>query len=102
LLIILLTFPSSPNKYSILNTLSGTHNVGTGQEYTTLGAAVAAYNTLALTSCNVPVDGCTLPSETFPITINSNTGQCNQHANHQAASSVTSTISGSVASSIFN
>jgi len=53
--------------------MSGTYTVGVGGNFTTLTAAVAAYNTACL---NGPVvfsliDN-TYPSETFPITINAN------------------------------
>jgi hypothetical protein len=38
------TPPASPNSYTISNTLVGTYNVGAGQTYTTLTAAITAYN----------------------------------------------------------
>ncbi|MBL8000498.1 MAG: T9SS type A sorting domain-containing protein [Flavobacteriales bacterium] len=42
------TPPTTPSSYTISNTLSGTYTVGTGGNYATLNAAVAAYNTNCL------------------------------------------------------
>jgi hypothetical protein len=68
------TPPASPNTYTIPG-ISGTFNVGVGGDYTTLTAAVAAYNAAVQ---NGPVTftltDSTYPSETFPITINANAG----------------------------
>jgi len=53
----------------------GTYTVGAGQTYTTLTAAVAAYNSATCFSGNVVfnlMDSTYSGSETFPITINSN------------------------------
>lgn len=41
--------PASPNSFAISSALSGTYNVGAAQTYTTLTAAIAAYNTSCLT-----------------------------------------------------
>ncbi|MBK6784505.1 MAG: hypothetical protein IPG79_12640 [Saprospiraceae bacterium] len=41
--------PTTPSSYSIGGSLSGSFNVGTAQVYTTLTAAIAAYNTSCLT-----------------------------------------------------
>jgi trimeric autotransporter adhesin len=66
------TPPSTPNNYTI-NALSGTFNVGIGEPYTTLTAAVNAYNNACLTGPVVfNLMDATYPSETFPITINHN------------------------------
>jgi hypothetical protein len=69
------TPPTTPNSYSLVPTLSGTYTVGVGGAYTTLTAAVNAYNTACLGG---PVlfnlIDATYPSETFPITINANAG----------------------------
>ncbi|MBK8082212.1 MAG: hypothetical protein IPK25_19230 [Saprospiraceae bacterium] len=43
------TPPTTPSSYSIGGSLSGSFNVGTAQVYTTLTAAIAAYNTSCLT-----------------------------------------------------
>lgn len=42
------THPASPNSFTISSSLSGTYLVGAGQTYTTLTAAIAAYNTSCL------------------------------------------------------
>ncbi len=81
--------------------LSGTYLVGTGQTYTTLTAAIAAYNstclagpvTFALT--NATYAG----SETFPITINSNaSASATNTLTIKPNTGNTATISGSLAS----
>jgi len=69
------TPPTTPNTYSIQNTLSaGTYTVGSGGAYATLTAAVAAYNTSCLTGAIVfsLTDASYSGSETFPLTINVN------------------------------
>jgi len=67
------TPPSSPNTYSLLPTLSGTYTVGVGGNYTTLTAAVNAYNTSCLGGPVIfSLIDPSYPSETFPININSN------------------------------
>ncbi|MFM7154935.1 MAG: hypothetical protein ACKOZV_12525, partial [Bacteroidota bacterium] len=64
-----------PSTYTVGSgiSLSGTYTVGAGGAFTTLTAAVAAYNAGCL---NGPVTfsltDATYPSETFPITINAN------------------------------
>ncbi|HJW31353.1 MAG TPA: proprotein convertase P-domain-containing protein [Saprospiraceae bacterium] len=67
------THPVTPNNITVLSSLNGTYTVGVGGNFTTLTAAVAAYNTGCL---NGPVlfslTDATYPTETFPITINSN------------------------------
>ena len=60
---------------TVINSLSGTYTVGTGQTYTTLTAAVAAYNAATCFSGNVVfnlMDTSYSTAETFPITINAN------------------------------
>ncbi|MFM8489013.1 MAG: hypothetical protein ACKOCH_22000, partial [Bacteroidota bacterium] len=67
--------PLIPSTYTVGSGLSlnGTYTVGAGGAFTTLTAAVAAYNAGCL---NGPVTfsltDATYPSETFPITINAN------------------------------
>lgn len=69
----ILTYPTPPNTYSIIPVLSGTYTVGVGKTFPTLTAAVNAYNTSCI-SGNVAflLTDATYPTETFPITINSN------------------------------
>ncbi len=65
------TAPTTVNTYTVQSSLApGTYNVGAGQTYTTLTAAVNAYNTSCLSGAVVfnLVDA-TYPSETFPIVI---------------------------------
>lgn len=67
----IITHPTVPFSFTITNVLSGTYDVGVGGDFTTLTAAVNAYNiaclagpvTFRLTDANYSA------SETFPITI---------------------------------
>jgi len=71
---IIITPPPTTNSYTILSTsLSGTYTVGAAGAYTTLTAAVAAYNTSCLTGPVIfSLIDASYPSETYPITINAN------------------------------
>jgi gliding motility-associated-like protein len=65
------THPASPESYKISSTLSGTFTVGAGGNYSTLTAAINAYNTSCL---NGPVvfnltDADYSVNETFPLSI---------------------------------
>ncbi|MBL0357928.1 MAG: hypothetical protein IPP72_14085 [Chitinophagaceae bacterium] len=42
------TTPTTPSAFNLQNSLSGTYNVGVGKTYTTISAAIAAYNTSCL------------------------------------------------------
>lgn len=78
------TAPTSPNTYTLNYNLSGTYTVGIGGNFTTLTAAVTAYNnacSLAGPSVFEMIDD-TYPSETFPITINN-------HADASAVNTLT-------------
>jgi hypothetical protein len=68
------TPPTTPSSYTNLATLSGPYNVGTGQTYTTLTAAVTAYNSACLAGpiTFVLTDATYGASETFPIAIGEN------------------------------
>jgi trimeric autotransporter adhesin len=60
--------------YNISSTLSGTYNVGVGQTYTTITAALSAYTTSCISG---PVtfqlmDASYAASETFPLTVTAN------------------------------
>ena len=67
--------PPVPNTYTIVGNLCGTFNVGVGQPYTTLTAAINDFNnkyqTCAITFL---LTDATYPSETYPIAINANPG----------------------------
>lgn len=97
------TPPTTPSSYTLPFALSGTYNVGTGQTYTTLTAAVNAYNTSCL---NGPVvfqlmNTTYTAGETFPITINNNTfASATNTLTIRPAAGVAATISGSNANTI--
>lgn len=68
------TPPTTPNSYTISTTLNGTYTVGAAGTYTTLTAAVNAYNTSCLTGPVVfeLLDASYSTGETFPLQINAN------------------------------
>lgn len=67
------THPATSNNYSISPTLSGIYSVGVGGSYTTLTAAVNAYNSSCLSGPVVfELIDAAYPSESYPITINNN------------------------------
>lgn len=68
------THPTSPNTYAVNPTMSGNYNVGAGQTFTTLTAAVNAYNNACLGGAVTftLTDASYTTGETFPITINGN------------------------------
>jgi hypothetical protein len=67
------TPPTTPNTYTIGVSLSGIYHVGLAGTYTTLTAAVNAYNTACLLGpVTFLLDDATYPSETFPITVKYN------------------------------
>lgn len=94
------------NSYNIVASISGTFNVGTGQTYATLTAAVADLNSKLLSGPVVFLltdsSNTSRPENTgevFPIVINANSGSsATNTVTIKPASGVTATISGSVAS----
>ncbi|MFN6378572.1 MAG: MopE-related protein [Flavobacteriales bacterium] len=93
------THPTSPNSYTALSILSGTYTVGVGGNFTTLTAAVNAYNTQCIGGPIVfsLIDN-TYPSETFPIVINANAqASVINTLTIKPAAGLTPTISGSAA-----
>ncbi|WP_234110990.1 hypothetical protein, partial [Chryseobacterium sp. R2A-55] len=67
------TFPAAVSKKAVA--LSGTYTVGTGGDYATLSAAVADFNSAAITGpVTFNLTDATYPSETFPIKIEENAG----------------------------
>jgi len=92
------------NSYRILGTISGTKTVGaTGADYTNLTNAVAALNSNELNGALTFLLNSDYSSsgETFPITINANSGSsATNTVTIKPNSSVTATISGSSTSSI--
>ncbi|MDO9511894.1 MAG: hypothetical protein Q7J34_09055, partial [Bacteroidales bacterium] len=70
------TPPTTPNSYTIVGTICGTFNVGTGQTYPTLTAAINDLNNKEM-SCAVTfvlTDATYSTAETFPLIINANSG----------------------------
>mgnify|MGYP001310950592 FL=1 len=97
------TAPTTPNSYNIATSLSGAYTVGAGGNYTTLTAAVNAYNTSCLTGPVVfnLTDASYSASETFPIVINANSyASATNTLTIKPATGVTATITGSSATSI--
>lgn len=67
------TFPAAISKKAVA--LSGTYTVGIGGDYATLSAAVADFNSAAITGpVTFNLTDATYPSETFPIKIEENAG----------------------------
>lgn len=104
------TAPTTPSSYNIQTTLaSGTYTVGTSGTYTTLTAAVNAYNTSCLAGPVVfelldatYTNGPTGAGETFPITINANVdASATNTLTIRPATGVTASISNSSSTSIF-
>ena len=95
--------PTSPYTYTIINSISGTFNVGSTGAYTTLTGAVADLNTKDMIGPVVfqLVDATYSSSETFPIVINANGGSTSTNTlTIKPATSVTATITGSSATSL--
>jgi hypothetical protein len=95
--------PSTPNSYTIQPSLSGTYNVGSGGDFTTLTAAVAAYNTSCLSGAVVfQLTSTTYSSgETFPIVINVNSdASAINTLTIRPNTSISSTITGSASNLI--
>lgn len=99
------TPPTSPSTYNIIGSISGSFNVGVGQTYTTLTAAVTDLNAKEITG---PVtflltDADYSTSETFPIGITANGGSsATNTVTIKPASGVTATISGSNTTTLLN
>jgi hypothetical protein len=95
------TPPTNPIKYFIRPSLNGTYTVGSGGDFTTLTAAVAAYNNFCLSGPVVfsLIDANYATNETFPIVINSNSfSNLTNTLTIKPATGVTSSIIGTAAS----
>ncbi len=68
------TPPTTPSSYTIIGTLAGTFTVGAGADYATLTAAVADLNAKVLVGPVTFLLVNNAYSETFPLTINANSG----------------------------
>ncbi|MEI6681394.1 MAG: T9SS type A sorting domain-containing protein [Bacteroidota bacterium] len=97
------TPPTVPYAYKIVGQLCGTFNVGVGQTYTTLTAAIADLNAKEVT-CPIVfklTDATYSASETFPIVLANVPGMSSVNTvTIKPATGVTATISGSSASTI--
>ncbi|MFN8299201.1 MAG: PKD domain-containing protein, partial [Chitinophagales bacterium] len=94
------TAPTTPNTYTIGSTLAGTYTVGTGGNYTTLTAAVNAFNSACLTGPVVfeLISPTYTAGETFPVIINANSySSAVNTLTIRPASGVNAAITGSVA-----
>jgi len=90
---------SNTVQVTITASMSGTYTVGPGQTYTTLTAAVAAYNSACLSGpvLFVLTNNNYSGSETFPIIINANAGASSTNTlTIKPNTGVTATISGSL------
>jgi len=99
------TPPTTPSSYTILaGTLCGTFNVGVGQTYTTLTAAITALNNSEIT-CPVTfilTDATYSASESFPIILNNVAGSnATNTITIKPGAGVSPTISGTSANGIF-
>ncbi len=97
------TPPTTPSSYTVGATLAGTYNVGAGQTYTTLTAAVAAYNTACLGGAVIfnLTDATYSAGETFPIVINANaTANATNTLTIKPATGISPTITGTSAVTI--
>ncbi len=96
------TPPTTPFAYTNTILLSGNYNVGVSQTYTTLTAAVNAYNTACLGGAvTFSLVDATYPSETYPIVVNNNTqASAVNTLTIKPGTGVTSSISGSNANAI--
>jgi trimeric autotransporter adhesin len=90
------THPSSPNSYLVSSSFTGNFNVGAGQTYTTLTAAVAAYNNSCLSGpVTFTLVDATYGAETLPIIIQNNpTASATNTLMIKPAAGVNATISG--------
>ncbi len=92
------TVPTTPESYNVQSNLApGTYNVGVGQTYTTLTAAVNAYNTSCLSGAVVfqLMDANYSTAETFPITIGNPAASATNTLTIRPAAGVNSLITGS-------
>lgn len=93
------THPATPNSYNISAALSGTYAVGSGQTYTTLTAAIAAYNTNCLAGPVVFELTDAAYAEAGAMTINQHPeASASNTLTIRPASGVTASVSAAVAS----
>ena len=92
------------NSYQIQNSISGTKTVcASGCDFATITLAVAALNSSLITgNVTFNLTDATYPSETFPITINANSGSNGVNGNVLIKPTGVTTITGSNATTIFD
>lgn len=94
------TAPTTPSSYTISTLLNGTYQVGAGQTFPTLTAAVTAYNNSCIGGPVVfeLTDAAYGAGETFPLVINANSyASATNTLTIRPAAGVTSSISGALA-----
>jgi hypothetical protein len=96
------TPPTTPFSYNVVAPLNGVYTVGVAGNYATLTAAIADYNIKCITGpVTFDLIDATYPSETYPITIQSNLAASSVNTlTIKPATGVTATISGSNAAAI--
>ncbi len=95
------TAPSTPATYTIIPILNGTYTVGTAGTYTTLTAAVAAYNSSCLTGAvTFSLLDASYAGETYPITINNNPDASSTNTLTIKPTQAATTFSGTSASAL--
>lgn len=96
------TPPTTPGIFNLQNSIGGTYTVGSGGNYATITAAVAAYNSSCLTSAVVfNLTDAAYTGETFPITINANSFASSTNTLTIKTTQAATTITGSSASALF-
>jgi hypothetical protein len=98
------TFSGTPNSYTIVPSISGNKTVGAGGDYPTLTAAITALNGSVVTApVTLSLTDATYPTETFPLTINVNSGSSSTNTvTIKPATGVSPLISGTSASCVIN
>ncbi len=98
------TYPTTPNQFVVLPTLSGTYTVGVGMTYPTITAAVNAYNNSCIGGAVTfeLTDAAYGAAETFPITVAANPSASAMNTlTIRPAAGVSPSITGSSATAIF-
>ncbi|MEO6489864.1 MAG: hypothetical protein ABIO04_08000, partial [Ferruginibacter sp.] len=99
------TPPTTPESYTIVNALNaGTYTVGSGggNDYTTITAAVNAYNNSCLNGAVIfKLVSPAYPSETYPIVINNAEANATKTLTIQPNSGVAVSLTGNNATSLF-
>ena len=92
------TPPTTPLTYTVQSTISGSYNVGAGQTYTTLSAAIAAYNNSCLGGAVTFLLTDATYTEATGVTINANADASSTNTLTIKPTLTNTTLTGSVAS----